>query len=332
MLRARVCALSIVAVALCASGVARADKMTDAEELFRRAKQLMTEKKDKEACPLLEESQKLDPQMGTLLNLATCHENIGRVASAWGEYRAVEQMAKVAGREERIKYARDRAAKLEPRLPRLKIVLLAENKVDGIVVKVDGEVKAESLWSGVAVDPGTSTIETSAPGKTTQTAQVKIEGEGSTTTFTVPKLEDAPVTPPETGVDPAAAEKAQREREATFAANKSRRTKGFIIGGAGVAIAAAGGVFGVLAISKDSDALAACPSPCAQGSDAARAADEATNRALLFANVANVAIPVGLVVALLGGYIALTSGPTSEPAKTATIAPLPGGAALGLKW
>ena len=59
---------------------AHADKMTDAEELFRRAKTLMAERKHRDACPLLEESQKLDPQMGTLLNLAICHENVGKVA------------------------------------------------------------------------------------------------------------------------------------------------------------------------------------------------------------------------------------------------------------
>ena len=147
-----------------------ADKSTDAEELFRRGKALMIDHKDKEACPLFEESEKLDPQMGTLLNLAICHENIGRVASAWGEFRAVEQMAQVAGRDDRVKLAHERAAKLEPRLPRLKIVSVPENKIPGLVVKVGGEEKAESLWSGVAVDPGTITIETSAPGKKPTTA------------------------------------------------------------------------------------------------------------------------------------------------------------------
>lgn len=321
-------------MALTASGFARADKLTDAEELFRRAKALMNEKKDKEACPLFEESERLDPQMGTLLNLAICHENIGRVASAWGEFRAVEQMAKVANREDRIKLARERAAKLEPRLPRLKIVLPAESKVPGMVVKIDGEAKAESLWGGVAVDPGTSTVETSAPGKKTQTAQVKIEGEGSTTTYTLPKLEDAPIPPPETPGDPDAAAKAKKAREEQYAANKSRRNKGIIIGGVGVGVIATGAVFGVLAIMKNSDAKAACTAPCPEPSAGATAADDATNRALLFANIANVAIPVGAVVGLLGGYIALTSGPTSEPTgvKSATITAHPGGAGLGFRW
>src|SRR6185503_11792758 len=120
-----------------------------------------------EACPLFEESQRLDPQMGTLLNLAICHENVGRIASAWGEFRAVEQQARAASRDDRVKLAHERAEKLEPRLPRLRLV--APARVHGLTVKVDGETKGEPLWEGVAVDPGIRNVEASAPGKKTAT-------------------------------------------------------------------------------------------------------------------------------------------------------------------
>jgi hypothetical protein len=300
---------------------AHADKLTDAEELFRRAKALMGEHKEKDACPLFEESQKLDPQMGTLLNIAICHETIGRVASAWGEYRAVEQMAQVANRQDRVDVAHKAAAKLEGRLPRLKISVAPENKVDGLVVKIDGEAKGEPLWGGVAIDPGVHSVETSAPGKKPNTA------------------------PDTGGEDPA--EKARRREalEKQIAANKSRRTKGFIIGGVGVAAMAAGGVFGILAISKNGDAPKSCPSPCINGSEEATSANNDTDRALLFANVANVAIPLGALVTILGGYLILSAGPTSMP--TAGLPPDPskstllsrsfvtpslGGATLGTSW
>jgi hypothetical protein len=339
--------LAAIALGLTAR-TAHADKMTDAEELFRRGKALMAEKKDKDACPLFEESEKLDPQMGTLLNLAICHENIGRVASAWGEFRAVEQMAQVAGREDRVKLAHDRAQKLEGRLPRLKITLPPENKVDGIVVKVDGEPKAESLWGGVAVDPGVRTVETSAPGKKPNSAQVKIDKEGQIVPFTVPKHEDAPpepVEPPGAADDSAERARKKADLEKQVAANKSRRTKGLVIGGAGVAVMAAGGVFGVLAILKNSDASSACPAPCVNGSAAANDANDATDRALLFANIANVAIPIGALVTILGGYMILSSGPTAMPAaglppapakrtllSRSYVTPSLGGATLGWTW
>lgn len=320
--------------------------MTDAEELFRRAKALMAEKKEKEACPLFEESQKLDPQMGTLLNLAICHEATGRVASAWGEYRAVEQMAQVVGRQDRVELAHKSAQKLEGRLPRLKISVAPENKVDGLTVKIDGEPKGEPLWSGVAIDPGVHSVETSAPGKKPNLTQVKVEKEGQVVPFVVPKLEDAPP-PPETvpGEDPAEKARRRAELEKEISANRSRRTKGFVIGGVGVAVAAVGGVFGILAISKDGDAGKACPAPCVNGSDAANEANAATDRALLFANVANVAIPLGALVTLLGGYLVLSAGPTSMPKaglppgsggstllSRGFVSPSLGGATLGTTW
>ena len=149
------------------ASTARADKITDAEDLFRRAKALMAQKKDDEACPLLSESYRLDPGVGTLLNLALCHERIGKTASAWGEFRSVEQQAHAASppNETRARFARDHAAKLQTRLSRVQITVPAEARVPGLVIKVDGEAKGEPLWAGVPVDPGTRVVEASATNK-----------------------------------------------------------------------------------------------------------------------------------------------------------------------
>lgn len=312
------------AVALGAS-TARADKLTDAEELFRRAKALMAEKKDREACPLLEESERLDPQIGTLLNLAICHENMGRIASAWGEFKAVEQRA---NRNDRVKMAHDRAARLEARLSRLKIV--AAEKPAGLVVKVDGETKGEPLWGGVAVDPGTRTIEASAPGKVPVTVKADVQGEGALVTVTVPRLDDVPQPPPTAAVVATVDPGIERRENERVAANRSRRTTGLVVGAGGLAVLAAGGVLGILAIGRNSDATGACPEPCVAGSSAARTADEHTDRALLFANVANVAIPVGALAAAVGAWLFFGAGPTER--RTAWLAPAPGGGSLGVRW
>jgi hypothetical protein len=313
------CAL-VVASGL-AAGDARADKITEAEELFRRAKALMAENKYREACPLLEESERLDPQMGTLLNLAICHENIGKIASAWGEFRAVEQQARAANREDRVKLARERAAKLEPRLSRLKIVVPPEAKVEGLVVKVDGEEKGEPLWEGFAVDPGTLTVEVSAPGKKTASLEVKVDKEGALVPVMVPVLENEVVEkPPPPGPS-----------DAQYEANRSRMTTGLIVGGVGLGALAAGAVFGVLAVMGDNDAEKTCPQPCFAGSREAADADSKTDRALVFANMSNIAIPIGLIVTAIGGYLVLSAGPTSKPA-SAFVAPTGGGGVLGARW
>jgi hypothetical protein len=267
--------------------------------------------------------------MGTLLNLAICHENVGRIASAWGEFRAVEQQARAANRDDRVKLAHDRAAKLEPRLPRIKIVVPADAQATGLVVKVDGEVKGEPLWSGVAVDPGTRSVEASAPGKKPTVLKVKIDDEGVVVPVTVPKLEPAPEANDAHG---------DRDRADAYAANRSRRTTGYVVLGTGVATVAVGGVFGVLAILANNDAPQACPRPCVAGSPQANNADASTDRALLFANVTNVVLPLGAIIAAIGGYMVLTAGPTDRPVSTTErkgrpfFASHPGGARLGLSW
>ena len=53
-----------------------------AESLFREGKRLSSEKKFSEACPKFEESYRLDPGLGTLLNLATCHLSFGHYEQA----------------------------------------------------------------------------------------------------------------------------------------------------------------------------------------------------------------------------------------------------------
>jgi len=52
------------------------------------------------ACPKLEESQRLDPALGTLLNLADCREQEGNVATAWSLFRDAESLARRGGHAE----------------------------------------------------------------------------------------------------------------------------------------------------------------------------------------------------------------------------------------
>src|SRR4051794_10726019 len=57
-----------------------------AEGLFRQAQKLLGEGKIHEACDAFAASQKAEPAVGTLLNLAACHEKEGRTATAWAEF------------------------------------------------------------------------------------------------------------------------------------------------------------------------------------------------------------------------------------------------------
>ena len=111
-----------------------AGERATADALFRDAKRLMKKKAYDEACPKLAESQRLDPQGGTLLNLAVCHALQGLTASAWVEFQEALALAKEAKRRDRIHLAEREIVKLEPRLSRLTIQVPETARVEEIVL------------------------------------------------------------------------------------------------------------------------------------------------------------------------------------------------------
>src|SRR5439155_13958444 len=99
------------------------DGMTKAtaEALFADGKRLMSAGDYAAACPKFAASQKLDPAVGTALNLADCYERTGRAASAWAEFRGAASAAHAVGSREREQLAADRSKALESRLSYLTI-------------------------------------------------------------------------------------------------------------------------------------------------------------------------------------------------------------------
>src|SRR4051812_8772615 len=102
----------VAALVLSLTARARAEPSSSAfaEALFREGKHLLSAGKLDEACPKLEESQRLDPKPGTLINLAYCHERQGRAATAWGEYAEGGPLAARAKNKAMESFARDRMA------------------------------------------------------------------------------------------------------------------------------------------------------------------------------------------------------------------------------
>jgi hypothetical protein len=86
--------LGVVAAAilapLCAS--AQTDPVA-AQALFDEAKRLMASGNNAAACPKLAESQRLDPGVGTLLNLGECYVKIDKLSRAWTTFLEAEAVA-----------------------------------------------------------------------------------------------------------------------------------------------------------------------------------------------------------------------------------------------
>ena len=78
--------------ALLASTPARAQDARDpaaAEALFREGRTAAQKKDFTTACAKFRESNRLDPAVGTVFNIADCEERLGRLATSWTLFQEV---------------------------------------------------------------------------------------------------------------------------------------------------------------------------------------------------------------------------------------------------
>lgn len=196
--------VALLGVLLPARAIAQTD-VALAESLFRDAKRLMAESRFSEACPKFAESYRLDPGLGTLLNLAACHEAEGKLASAWAEFSDAAARAKRDGDADRQQFAEERVRAIEPRLARITISLQSGASVPGLVVKLDGrEISSAAFGVAVPVDPGAHQVTASAPGKQSWAQNVQAPAQAANLNVTIPLLQDAPAAAPAPAPTPVA--------------------------------------------------------------------------------------------------------------------------------
>jgi hypothetical protein len=291
-----------------------------AQSLFDEARQLMIANRFDEACPKLAESHRLDPALGTLLNLAVCNEQLGKTASAWAEYRDAESVAKREGRSERASYAHGHAAALEPRLSHLVIRRASVGSGD-IEVRLDGDLVGEAAFgSAVAVDPGVHRIEARANGKKAWIVSVTIGDHADKKTAEIPPLEDAPP-PPELrvavapvpgepgGQSPALAFPTAPSAEVAPPVNVgARRTAAYVTGGVGLAALAFGAVAGMQAIVRWNDRTKLCA-----GDACSQAGLDADADARSWALGSDIGFGAGVLALGAATYLFLTSKGRNPP-------------------
>ncbi|MEI9941847.1 MAG: hypothetical protein WDO69_31925 [Pseudomonadota bacterium] len=237
---------------------AQASNAALAESLFREGKRLSTEHKFAEACPKFAESYKLDPGLGTLLNLAICHESEGKPATAWAEFSEASSRAKREGDNDRAQLADEHVRALEPKLAHVSVALAPGAAVPGLVIKFDTrELTSAALGLQFPVDPGKHVLEASAPGKETSTQAFDIPPTPSALTVTVPVLKDsanaaAAAVPAAAAVSPPPTPVTTPPPEA--ASSGSGSNTGMIVSGVATGAFVVGAVVtGVLYSSKRSD-------------------------------------------------------------------------------
>ena len=108
--------LVVPRVLLAQPAPAASSESSVADALFGEGRALLDAGRYGEAIAKFTESEKLDPGVGTMLNLAYCYEKIGKTATAWSSYRAAAAAAHDAADGDRETFAEERARAGEPAL------------------------------------------------------------------------------------------------------------------------------------------------------------------------------------------------------------------------
>jgi hypothetical protein len=263
-----------------------------AEALFRQGRQAMEAKNYREACPKFAESERLEPAAGTLMNLATCEEKLGKLASAWQHWK--EAIDALPANDDRVSFARGRVNDLEKKLPKLRVTLAGGT---GKVFRDEIELGPASQGVMLPVDPGAHVVTVQLQGHLPEKVSVDVsEGEEK-------QLEVHPGP-----VDPHA-----NDVHTDLVAKPRPRTLGWVVGGIGVAGVGAAAVSGLMLVNQRSKVETLCPDKSCTTQEGVDAA--ATGKTLLVVNTA--AWVVGAVGLGLGAYLVLS--PSSSKVTTALV-------------
>lgn len=339
-MRSRSLVASFVAVGLAslAPAGAFAQEQTEAAAtaLFDQGRNLMQQGKYAEACPKLAESERLAPSGGTLLNLGECYEHTGQTASAWAAWKDAAARANAAGKTDVEKRAAARAAALEPNLAKLAISVDSASDVPGLEVKRDGvKVGHAEFGLPIPVDPGTHVIDATAPNKQPFSGKVDVAPKQANATVTVTLVDapqaaptPAPVAPPAQASGPVPAPATPEAPTSTWSGQK---TVALIVGGVGIVGLGVGSAFGLIAKSKNDQALQNCRTSTLCTQTGLNLTDDAKSAA----TISTIAFVAG-GVALAGGVVLWLTAPSHTSSTGLTVSPLVGsslgGAAVSGTW
>jgi hypothetical protein len=251
-----------------------------------------------------------------------------------------------SGRKDREKLARDRAAALEPKLSRLRIVVQAKKPPSGLEIFRNGALVGSATWgSAIPVDPGEQRVKVAAPGKVSWEKTVRVDGPGAVVEVVVPELADGPAAPPNNSTAAAPAASASPAPLPAASAspapppppaasdNPSPRAWQMPLGITALALGAAGlgAGIGVGFLAKSTHDGADCDdrNVCSSSGLTER------QKALTQGNVATGVFVAGAVLAA-GGLVLWITAPSrdsaKQPAPSANLRLTPGGLIAAGRW
>jgi tetratricopeptide (TPR) repeat protein len=292
-----------------------------AEALFEDGQKLMQAGKTAEACEKFAASQKLDPAIGTLLNLAACHEKLGRTATAWVEFNDAFAQSNRQGDKARAQFAKQHADALEKQLYRLTITVLKPNR--NMSVKLDGnEIAKEAFGTAIPLDPGDHQVEATQAGRKPfrQTLHSSPGGNDRVEVPELPEIEYGMPHPDTAESAPPIESEPPPKKELSTGGGVN---KPLLIGGVGAIGVGVGGIvtgviFGVMALGQASDRDKICkpgaPVPCRDQRAFDLDYDAHVSQTMMF-----VFGGAGVALAATGGVLLGMSLAKKQPAQTGLV-------------
>ena len=297
--------LMVAASLLVAAGASAqgAEEKPRARALFDEGRAALAAGDLEHACATLRESGRLDPRVGTHLNLADCEERRGRLVAAHEEWRAAAALAEQA-RDDRAKIALERVNKVAARLVRLRVQLAANapRRTTVALEREGAEPMPLTLGSVTLLDPGSYRMIIRAPARLERQYLLRlVEGEDEALT-----------------VQPGVQVQRAPSRRPPLTPNDERspgslspwQRGGIVMGAFGLATMGVGAALGVVAMNHHGEAKEHC--------DASNACDDeglALQRdGLLFAHASTGAFVGGGVLATAGLILALAAPNEDEAA------------------
>ncbi len=308
-------ALASATALVFASSSAHAGDPAAAREQVKLGYQLAQDGKCDEAIPHFVESLKLDAKAITLINLAQCEEKIGKLSDAlghWVEARARAQFENNGPIEEE---AEKRAKALEPRIPKLTIVLVGGTP-DAEVVRDGVVLGAASMNVPLPVNVGAHTLVVRAKDREETTEKLTVaEGENKRIELKLGAPRKAVAAPPVTGPAPDT--------------STSGGTSPLVYVGFGTAIVgvAVGSITGIIALGAGSDAKNDCPSGKCSTPDQQDAAKSGQTAG----TISTIAFIVGGVGAAVGVYGLVWGKPKTSTSVAFDVGPTLDGMRGGLR-
>lgn len=264
-----------------------------ARTLFNQGQQDMRDARTDEACAKFAEAQRLDANVGYLVNLARCNEKRDRLADALESWLKAVDLAKVRN-DARLPDVQNGLDALSSKVPRV-VIRMAQTPPAGMQLQRDDvALTPASLDIALPLNPGRHVITARAAGYEPWTITITVRSGDAPMTVDVPAL-SAEARPPSSASAPAEPSDGGSSRGST------QRVLGVVSGGLGIAAGAVGTFFALRASSLNDksstgcDAANAClPESLKQRNDALSAADISTGSFI----VAGVLVVTGVVLYL----------------------------------